>query len=117
MQSLFFLSKRAVALSVLLLNSLIISELNSLERVSLNRLTPELSEEMVEVRGFTYRTERGEWVLAGQPNLKSCCTGSENRRSEQIVLRGWGGEEPSRRAVKVRGLLKCEGGGYSLLVE
>lgn len=33
----------------------------------------------VHIRGFLYRTEKGEWVLAAEPNLKSCCIGKKSQ--------------------------------------
>lgn len=40
----------------------------------------------VSLRGFLYKNEQGEWILASQPNLKSCCLGTSHKAKEQIAV-------------------------------
>ncbi|MCH9611226.1 MAG: hypothetical protein S4CHLAM81_13970 [Chlamydiales bacterium] len=38
----------------------------------------------MKAKGFIYKTDSGQWVLASEPNLKSCCLGKEG----QLILEG-----------------------------
>ncbi|MCE5318539.1 MAG: hypothetical protein LLG04_14405 [Parachlamydia sp.] len=42
----------------------------------------------VTVRGFLYRTQAGDLVLTGEPNLKSCCVGGAHKVEKQIYVEG-----------------------------
>lgn len=113
MQKLIFWVIRYPFFGVLCLNLLLSSELYSVEPIALDRLTPSLSEREVEVRGFLYKTSQGEWILAKQPDLKSCCCGSEGRRGEQLIVMGWEGVPPSG-AIALQGELEWREGRYLL---
>ncbi len=39
-----------------------------------------------EIRGFAYQDGEGRWILAEQPNLRSCCIGSSTKAFNQIYL-------------------------------
>jgi hypothetical protein len=60
------------------------------------------------VRGFVYKKEDGSWILAEEPNLKSCCIGSEKNLDKQIALKGDFSNVLPHRAVTVSGKLKEE---------
>jgi hypothetical protein len=57
----------------------------------------------VEVRGFLYKTAKEDWILAAQPNLKSCCVGSSEKINQQIFLEGDPGMEASTKPVLLQG--------------
>lgn len=40
----------------------------------------------VKIRGFLYQTKEGKSVLAAEPNLKTCCVGSQANIHKQIYL-------------------------------
>ena len=42
----------------------------------------------VTLRGFLYRTQAGDLVLAAEPNLKSCCVGAQHKVKKQIFVEG-----------------------------
>lgn len=42
----------------------------------------------IQIRGFLYKRDDGSWVLAGAPNLKSCCIGKEELANRQLVIDG-----------------------------
>src|ERR1700721_3140065 len=45
-----------------------------------------IHEKEIQISGFLYQKESGKWILASQPNLKSCCIGSRDRIFQQIAL-------------------------------
>lgn len=59
----------------------------------------------VEISGFLYCNANQAWVLASEPNLKSCCLGAEKKASQQIFLdRAFPGVN-NGQAVTMRGVL------------
>lgn len=50
----------------------------------------------IQVHGFLYQQE-GRWILASEPNLKSCCIGTQSKANEQLVVIG--DELPSTQNV------------------
>ena len=57
------------------------------------------------IRGFLYPRDNKDWVLAKEPNLKSCCVGSPNKAKSQIVLMGDFPDQASLKTVIVSGIL------------
>lgn len=43
-------------------------------------------ERPVQLGGFLLKGEKGEWLIASQPSLRSCCIGSKNRASLFVLL-------------------------------
>jgi hypothetical protein len=41
----------------------------------------------VEIKGFLYKGNEG-MILSNEPNLKTCCVGSKNKRNKQILILG-----------------------------
>ena len=56
--------------------------------LSLRQLTAdsvhEFQNEQVKIRGFLYQKDDGAWILAAEPNLRSCCVGSAKKRESQV---------------------------------
>ncbi|MFI5344137.1 MAG: hypothetical protein ACHQUC_07950 [Chlamydiales bacterium] len=64
------------------------------------------NERLVNVRGFLYRHSSGELILASQPNLKSCCVGSQQLVYQQILVHG--SLDPEAQAVTLQGIFKID---------
>ena len=63
----------------------------------------------VEIRGFLYETKQSQAILAAEPNLKSCCVGSEAKKHKQIVVKGDVSSAIDRTtAVNIQGNLKID---------
>lgn len=43
---------------------------------------------VVTVRGFLYKLDEDQWVMAREPNLRTCCIGSVEKSTEQILVAG-----------------------------
>lgn len=63
----------------------------------------DLDQHQVRIRGFLYSTEEGKWLLAKEPNLKSCCVGSKHRIAEQIYVTGQFPQDSLQSAKTVQG--------------
>lgn len=75
----------------------------------------DLSQKAVSVRGFLYKDKQGEFILAQEPNLKSCCIRSEEKKSSQIQI--YFEQPPSslpKVAVSIKGHMKHANGQKSL---
>lgn len=57
----------------------------------------------VNIRGFLYQEPEGQWILASEPNLKTCCMGTSKKVAQQIFLSGPFAAETLRHAVTVQG--------------
>lgn len=65
-------------------------------------------DQLVQIRGFLYKTALGSedaWILAAEPNLKSCCMGSSGKRGLQLIATGDLPESPPSTAVVLQGHL------------
>lgn len=74
---------------------------------SLAELKDKYDKRPVRIRGFLYRSQDGRWVLASEPNLKSCCVGSEAKAMQQIIVDGRF-EKQSLEPVIVEGVFLVE---------
>jgi hypothetical protein len=70
--------------------------------------------EKVQIRGFPYQTSEGNWVLAGESDLKSCCVGSDRNRSRQIILVEEEGSYTPHQVIEVIGMLDYRDGRWLL---
>lgn len=41
---------------------------------------------LIQIKGFIYKSTDNQLYLSQEPNLKSCCIGSKNKRQSQILL-------------------------------
>ncbi|NGX41747.1 MAG: hypothetical protein K940chlam7_00019 [Chlamydiae bacterium] len=60
-------------------------------------------DQVVTIRGFLYQTQGGDWVLAEEPNLKTCCVGSAKKIDRQIFVSGEFGNPERVLAVTLQG--------------
>lgn len=68
--------------------------------------------EEITIRGFLYESQDGSYVLAPQPNLRSCCVGSDAKAKEQIVVNG--SFEGRDKPVTIYGFLEQDHSHYIL---
>lgn len=59
----------------------------------------------VTMRGFIYPVSEGQFILAGEPHLKSCCVGAAHHQQRQVILRGPFGAVSPAQAVTITGQL------------
>lgn len=64
-----------------------------------------LENQLVHVRGFLYRLDDGSWILACQPNLKSCCV-SKQPTNQRLHISGDLGLETPQQVVELEGKLR-----------
>lgn len=75
-------------------------------RGDISHLESELSayhQKEVTIRGFLYQGEEGNWVIASEPSLRSCCVGAKGKMAQQIVLKDEVIGEKQQRAVTLQG--------------
>ncbi len=59
----------------------------------------------ISIKGFLYKNNNENWILAAEPNLKSCCVGSQLKQNSQIIIYGDLPTIPSSRATLIQGKL------------
>lgn len=62
----------------------------------------------VTVRGFLYQSLDGRWILASEPNLKTCCVGSPRKVWQQIIVDGEFESVPANKVVQIAGTLRVD---------
>lgn len=67
-----------------------------------------LDGQVIKIRGFIYETKEGQFILAAQPDLKSCCVGAPNKLQEQLLLEGPLSEIPKQQFITLEGVFKIE---------
>ncbi len=72
-------------------------------KLTLDNLAEGPHQQTVTVRGFLYQTSSGNWVLASDPGLKSCCIGAQNRVERQIFIEGNVGSPTPGRVYTLEG--------------
>ncbi|MBA3957370.1 MAG: hypothetical protein H0X51_03100 [Parachlamydiaceae bacterium] len=40
----------------------------------------------IQIQGFLYQNPQEQWILASEPNLKTCCIGSTSKISQQLFI-------------------------------
>lgn len=75
----------------------------------------EINGSIIQIRGFLYQANGGQTVLASEPNLKTCCVGSEAKRTKQLLVEGVHlPNAPSDLAVNLIGTLEIDPTGQFL---
>lgn len=69
----------------------------------LQRQMANVDQQHVEIKGFIYQSSDHQWILAAEPNLKTCCIGTSNKIARQILLSGNIENPPINQAVTVKG--------------
>lgn len=67
----------------------------------------------VMIRGFLYSAGDDRWILASEPDLKSCCVGASGKRGLQLSISGSLPKKPPSTALLVQGTLKVTPGTLS----
>lgn len=62
----------------------------------------------VTLRGFLYRTQAGDLVLAAEPNLKSCCVGAQHQVKRQIIVEGNMDDPKAGQVYVLQGILTVD---------
>ena len=68
----------------------------------------------IAIKGFLYKSLEDKWILASEPNLKSCCVGSKEKHDKQIYLEGFLSNDPPLHAVMAEGRFKVRNNVYTL---
>lgn len=84
----------------------------SFQELQNGNLSPN-NNQLIEIRGFLYQDPTSSrWILAAEPNLRTCCIGSRAKANSQIVLPDDFSTTPSHAAVTIRGVLYKDGDIY-----
>ncbi|WP_075882550.1 hypothetical protein [Candidatus Protochlamydia sp. W-9] len=66
-----------------------------------------IPEQSVQIKGFIYQSPWNTFILASQPNLKSCCIDNSHQAAQQIFLKGID-KISTNQMVTVQGILKLQ---------
>lgn len=70
-----------------------------------------LENQKVRIRGFLFK-KANQWVLAEEPNLKTCCIGSKEKADRQLLLDGMFDENFINHVIEVEGIFKRAEGPF-----
>lgn len=84
---------------ILAVSLLLVSHLST----SLDHLSEIPDGKEISIRGFLYQNQEGRWVLAKEPNLKTCCLSSQSNLERQLFL------ESSFSADKINSIITLKG--------
>lgn len=73
--------------------------------------------QQISIRGFLYQTADDRWILAAEPNLKSCCIGTEHKSRPQIQILGDFTKEHLDRVLTLQGLMSSDSRPLPQLLE
>ncbi len=62
----------------------------------------------VKIRGFLYQDANKEWILASEPNLKTCCVGSQTKILQQIRVIGTIADQAYPQVMALKGVMFVE---------
>ena len=83
-------------------------QLTSTTPESIHSLQNELAvfhRQLVKIRGFLYCNPAGQWILAAEPNLKTCCQGASGKVFQQLFLSKPDFIDISMHAITLQGIL------------
>jgi hypothetical protein len=83
------------------------------ESISFSDLGGEWNQKEIHIRGFLYKTDGDQLILAGEPNLRHCCVGSELKRDRQIYIND-ASLSPQLTVIDLVGKLVFKEGRYTL---
>lgn len=98
---------------IFFLLTLFLTQLLCGDQISFSDLGEKWADQKIEIRGFLYRMEEGQLILAAEPNLKSCCVGTAKNRNKQITIKS-DDLVPRSTVVELQGTLIMRD-GYFLL--
>jgi hypothetical protein len=73
-------------------------------KVSFEDLKSLSSNQEIVIRGFLYKSADHRWILASEPNVKSCCIGHSHLAEKQITLDGEFNEYEISQVIEVKGI-------------
>jgi hypothetical protein len=82
------------------------------DSAAVERVIRPLEGQEVVIRGFLYPKEGGQWILAAEPNLRSCCVGTAKnaRRQFRVEFAGQVPDEAASTARSVKGYVHLADG-------
>src|ERR1700757_217059 len=85
-----------------------LTDLSSYEPETVQVALADFLDKEVQVRGFIYKNDQGQYVLSSRPGLASCCQQKQENIPHQIFLDGNNFEGTGGRTVSVQGVFTLE---------
>lgn len=85
-----------------------LTELNSYELQNVEIALENYLDKEVQIRGFIYENDAGQFVLSSKPDLESCCQKKEENIPHQIFLDGDGFKSTGGKTVSVQGFFTLQ---------